>query len=176
MRHRDNWYINFVRERLGITAKGHESYSLTGDKWRLKITRAADVAAVKNLLEHHGWVSRKSPERPCPSGPLDEKGFERAWVELHSSADVARSGRKRTPTPRLRVYGSRPLLEEANMVIAAGAGLSPRKLQKIATGTGETWCLCYTGKSFRNMINWLYAGAELYNPEAREKLETRKRI
>ena len=171
VRHRDRWYVDVVREHLGITAEGHESYSRTGNQWRLKVTRAADVAAVRNLLEHHGWVPRKSRERPYPSGHLDDKGFVRAWVELHSSADVARTGRKRKPTPRLRVYGSQPLLDELNRVVTAGAGLPPRKLQRVATGTGETWCLYYTGRSFRAVVEWLYAGAELYNPAVRERFE-----
>ncbi|NHM25883.1 hypothetical protein G7K71_02420 [Desulfofundulus sp. TPOSR] len=170
VRHRDSWYVNVVRKYLGVTAEGHESYSRTGNQWRLKITRAADVAAVRNLLERHGWAPRKAPERPYPCGNIDDRGFVRAWVELHSSADVARTGKKRMPTPRLRVYGSQPLLEEMNRVIAVGAGWLPRKLHLIATVTGETWCLCYTGGSFRAVVDWLYAGAGLYNPAVRERL------
>ena len=73
------------------------------------------------------------------------------------------------PTPRLRAYGSKPLLEELNRVVAAGVGLPPRKLQRMATGTGETWCLYYTGGSFRAVVEWLYAGAGLYNPAVRER-------
>lgn len=171
VRHRDRWYVDIVRKHLGITAKEHESYSRTGNQWRLKITRAADVAAVRNLLERHGWAPRKAPERPYPCGNIDDRGFVRTWVELHSSADVARTGRKRTPTPRLRVYGSFPMLEEMNRVIAVGTGLPPRKLQLIATVTGESWCLYYTGGSFCAVVNWLYAGAGLYNPAVWERFE-----
>ncbi|MGB9803911.1 hypothetical protein, partial [Desulfofundulus sp.] len=71
VRHRDRWYVDVVREYLGITAEGHESYSRTGNQWRLKITRAADVAAVRNLLECYGWTPRKAPERPYPYGNVD---------------------------------------------------------------------------------------------------------
>lgn len=159
MRHRDRLYIDIVREHLGITAEGHESYSYTGDQWRLKITRAADILTVKSLLERHGWTPRQAPERPYPSGSINDRGFIRAWVELHSSADIARTGRKRAPAPRLRIYGNRFLLEEMNRIIAAGAGLSPRTLQKTSNET--TVALYYTGKSFRAAINWLYTGAEL---------------
>ncbi|WP_353928722.1 hypothetical protein [Desulfofundulus kuznetsovii] len=155
VRHRDRWYVDVVREHLGVTACGHESYSRTGNQWRLKIIRAADVVTVRSLLEHHGWTPRKTPERSYPSGNIDDRGFVRAWVELHSSADVARTGRKRMLTPRLRVYGSQPLLDELNQVVAAGVGLPPRKLQRVATGTGETWCLYYTGGSFRAVVDWL---------------------
>ncbi|WP_165859226.1 hypothetical protein [Desulfofundulus salinus] len=169
VRHRDRWYVDVVREYLGVTAEGHESYSRTGNQWRLKITRAVDVAAVRNLLERHRWVPRKAPERPYPSGNIDDRGFVRAWVELHSSADVARTGRKRAPTPRLRVYGSRLLMEEVNLVITAGTGVSLRTLQKTENDT--TAVLYYAGKSFRVVVDWLYAGAELYNPIVREKIE-----
>lgn len=88
-----------------------------------------------------------------------------------AAADVARTGRKRTPTPRLRVYGSFPMLEEMNRVIAVGTGLLPKKLQLVTTGTGETWCLYYTGESFRAVVEWLYAGAGLYNPAVWERFE-----
>ncbi|SHJ83633.1 helix-turn-helix domain-containing protein [Desulfofundulus thermosubterraneus] len=171
VRHRDRWYVDVVLEHLGVTAEGHESYSRTGNQWRLKITRAVDVATVRNLLERHGWAPRKAPERPYPYGNVDDRGFVRAWVELHSSADVARTGRKREPTSRLRVYGSQPLLKELNRVVAVGVGLPPRRLQRMVTGTGETWCLYYTGGSFCAVVDWLYAGAGLYNPAVRERLE-----
>ena len=39
VRHRDNWYIDTVREHFGITATVHESYSNSGNQYRLKITR-----------------------------------------------------------------------------------------------------------------------------------------
>jgi hypothetical protein len=163
--------MDAVREYLGITADGHESYSHTGSQWRLKITRAADVVTIRNLLERHEWAPRKSRERPYPSGPLNDMGFVRAWLELHSSADVVRTGRKRMPTPRLRVYGSQPLMEELNRVVTAGMGLPPRKLQRVTTGTGETWCLYYFGGSFRAVVDWLYAGIELFNPTTRNRFE-----
>lgn len=163
--------MDAVREYLGGTADGHESYSYTGSQWRLKITRAADVVTIRNLLERHEWAPRKSRERPYPSGPLNDMGFVRAWLELHSSADVVRTGRKRMPTPRLRVYGSQPLMEELNRVVTAGMGLPPRKLQRVATGTGETWCLYYFGGSFRAVVDWLYAGIELFNPTTRNRFE-----
>lgn len=169
VRHRDKWYVDVVREYLGITADGHESYSNTGRQWRLKITRTADVAMVRDLLERYGWVPRKSRERPYPSGPLNDRGFVRAWVELHSSADVVRTGRQRMPTPRLRIYGSQPLMEQLNRVIALGVNLPPRKLQRITTGTGETWCLYFSGNSFRAIVDWLYTGIKLFNVTTRNR-------
>lgn len=167
VRNRDRWYIDTIREYLGVTAEGHESYSNTGNQWRLKITRATDVLTVKTLLERHGWTPRQAPKRPYPVGNINDKGFIRAWVELHSSADIARVGRKRTPPPRLRVYGNWFLLEGINRIIAAGAGLSPRTLQKTTNET--TAALCYIGKSFRAVVRWLYTDAEIYNPKAFER-------
>lgn len=96
--HRDRWYINTVREQLGITASGHSSSSSTEDQRRLKITTAADVATVKNLLERHAYSIRNVPDRTHPCAPLNDRGFVRAWVELHSCVDVAYVGRERLPT------------------------------------------------------------------------------
>ncbi|NPV28353.1 MAG: hypothetical protein HPY58_01595 [Firmicutes bacterium] len=50
--------------------------------------------------------------------------------------------------PRLRIYGNQALLEEVNRVVAAGAGLPPRKLQKVSTNTGTVCSLYYTGEVF----------------------------
>lgn len=169
VRHRDKWYVDTVRDQLGITANSHQSYSNSDDQWRLKIARAADVATLRNLLERHGWTPRNASERPYPSGPLDDRGFVRAWVELHASADVAHTGRTRVPTPRLRIYGNWLFLQEINRVISMGTGLGLRKPQK--TPKDSTMGLYYTGKSFPSVIQWLYTGAELYNPAAREKFE-----
>lgn len=169
LRHRDRWYIDAVKQHLGIPARGHESHSNTGGQWRLKITRSADVAAIKTLLEHNGWTHRKALERPYPRGPLDDRGFVRAWVELHGSADVARTGRKREPTPRLRVYGNRLLMEKINHIITANTGLPMRALQKTTNET--TVALYYYGKSFRAVVDWLYAGAEIYNSAMRTRCQ-----
>ncbi|GEA15370.1 hypothetical protein E308F_16140 [Moorella sp. E308F] len=169
LRHRDRWYIEVVKQYFRIASCGHESHSNTGTQWRLKITRAADVAAVKTILERYGWTPRKAPERPYPHGPLDDRGFVRAWVELHGSADVTRIGRKRTLTPRLRVYGNRVLMDDINRVIATGTGLPLRTLQK--TVNEATVALYYYGKSFRTVVDWLYAGAELYNLLVRARFE-----
>lgn len=168
VRHRDKWYIDTVRDRLGITAAGHGSYSNTGDQWRLKITRAVDVTAVKRLLDAHGWTARNSPERHFPVGSLNEQGFVRAWVELHSSADIARVGRGRKPTPRLRIYGNVVFMEEINQLLSSLVGVSERTIQKTPNET--TKALYYTGSSFCAILEWLYHGSELSNPEAREKL------
>lgn len=168
VRHRDKWYIDTVRNQLGITAGGHQSYSNTDDQWRLKIARAADAATARNLLQRHGWSPRNAFERPYPNRPLDDRGFVRAWVELHASADVAHTGRTRAPTPRLRIYGNWLLLQEINRIISIGTGLRLRKPQK--TSNENTVGLYYTGKSFVAVVHWLYAGADLYNPTAKEKL------
>jgi len=167
VRHRDKWYIDTVREHLGISAAGHQSYSGTGSQYRLKITRAADLASVKAVLEAHGWQSRKSPQRPYPCGPVNDRGFVRAWVELHASADVARAGRQRLPVSRLRIYGNRLLMKGINRVISAGAGVPLRTPQKTANET--TVALFYVGSSFRAVTGWLYAGVSLYNPAAHDK-------
>lgn len=168
VRHRDRWYVDTVREYLGITARPQRSRSRTDVQWRLKISRAEDVQVLRSILEHYGWTPRKAPERPYPKGQIDDRGFIRAWVELHSCADTTRTGKRRAPAPRLRIYGNRLLLEEINLLISAGANVRPRKLQRTQNET--TAALCYTWGNCISVLNWLYAGAELYNPDARERL------
>jgi len=166
VRHRDRWYIDMVRDYLGITVVGHGSYSKTGDQWRLKITRAVDVALVREILETHGWAARNASERPFPSGPVNERGFIRAWVELHSSADIARIGQKRKPMPRLRIYGNAVLIAEINRLLSVMTGVPERAIQKTTNEITKT--LYYTGSSFSVILEWLYREVELTNLEARK--------
>jgi len=168
VRHRDPWYPEAIRTYLSITARVHKSFSNTGSQARLKIARIADMNKVKQLLYLHGWTPRQSKERLYPSGPLNDRGFIRAWIEIHSHADIARTGRKRKPTPRLRVYGNKLLLEEMNLIIAGRANVQPRTLQR--TGNEITKALYYTGRNFRAVLEWLYDMAELYNPDTKAKL------
>ncbi|OPX84589.1 MAG: hypothetical protein A4E53_03847 [Pelotomaculum sp. PtaB.Bin104] len=111
----------------------------------------------------------ETQEGSAEAVPPWSRGFIRAWVELHSSIDVARIGQKKAPTPRLRIYGNRLLMEEMNHIISAGTGVSVRALQKTANET--TVGLYYVGRSFRTVFQWLYDGASLYNPVVREKFQ-----
>lgn len=65
----------------------------------------------------HGWTKRNDPERCYPAGSVNDKGFIRAWVELHSSADLHCSGRIRKTSPRLRIYGNKSLMATMNEII-----------------------------------------------------------
>lgn len=109
----------------------------------LRIARAAEVGFMKELLENHGWVLRNTPEKPYPYGVINGRGFVRAWVELRSSADIARPGQRRRPTPRLRIYGNWSLIDGINRVIAAETKLGLRKPQRTPKET--TVALYYTG-------------------------------
>jgi len=167
IRHRNSWYINTIKQYLAITSKAQASLSSTGQQTRLKIVRAADVLSIRRLLTTQGWKPRQSFERPYPVGPINNQGFIRGWVELHSSIDITRNGRKRTATPRLRIYGNWALLKEINLCITAGTGLQPRTLQK--TTNNITKQIIFTGQSYREVREWLYEGSELSNPAKREQ-------
>lgn len=67
------------------------------------------------------------------------------------------------------MYGNRVLMEDINRIIAAGTGLPLRAMQKTANET--TVALYYYGKSFRTVVDWLYAGADLYNQAVRARFE-----
>ncbi|MGB9887751.1 MAG: hypothetical protein ACPLRW_12265 [Moorellales bacterium] len=127
VRHKDRWYPEVVKRWLGVTAGIHEISSRTGRQHRLKVSRAADVAALENIFARHGWSPRNAPRRPYPAGAVDDRGFIRAWVELHSSYDMATLGRKKVLVPRLRIYGNYELLEEISRVLAAACGVGLRK-------------------------------------------------
>lgn len=167
LRHRDRWYIETAREFLHVSASVHTSYSNTGNQARLKIFRGEDAYKVTQLLDRHGWARRKAEERPYPQGPVDDRGFVRAWVELHSCADITYPGRKRKATPRLRIYGNEVLMEEINAVLCAAIGSRPRKLQK--TVNEITKALYFTGRSYRAVLDWLYQTWELSNDKVRDK-------
>ncbi len=169
IRHRDPWYSETVRDYLGLEMSVQSSYSRTGPQARLKVAGAEDIAFIREILAFRGWTPRQAAQRPYPSGSVNDRGFVRAWVEIHSTSDIARTGRRRQETPRLRVYGNWDLLAEINAVIAVGARVSPRKLQK--TVNEITKALYFTGASYVAVVEWLYEDCGMSNPVARARLE-----
>ncbi len=169
IRHRDIFFPALIKDHFKIGTAIQEGYSRTGIQYRLKITRGSQVSSFDTILASQGWASRNNEERPYPAKNVCDKGFIRAWVELHSSADTYRTGRKRTPTPRLRIYGNKILIEEINWIISANTGLKQRKIQNAANET--TKILYYVGKSFKTVLWWLYSNPEIFNPAARERIE-----
>lgn len=165
VRHRDKWYPEAVKSWLGITAGIREVSSGTGRQYRLKVSRAADIATLENIFARYGWSPRNAPRRPYPAGEVDDRGFIRAWVELHSSYDMAAMRLTKTLRPRLRIYGNYELLNEVNWMLAAACGVGLRKLQKAPSTT--TKIIYYVGESCRAVLAWLYHGAGLFNPRSK---------
>ena len=169
LRHRDRWYVDTVRDYLDITAAVQKVSSHTGSQYRLKIVRSEWVKEVSGLLEAHEWRPRNAQERSYPTGSLNDRGFCRAWVELHSSLDIRRAKKRNGsyyPQRRLRVYGNWALLEEMNYILCAGAGLQPRTLQN--TANDITKALYFQGSAVAPVLSWLYSEAEIWNPSALE--------
>lgn len=167
--HRDPFFIQTIREHLHISAEG---YAPKADQMRLKISRKADIDTIEGLIIPHGWRRRTAAERPYPSGNVHHRGFIRAWVELHSTADF-RSVRRRGRLYRQRrliIYGNWSLLEEMNYIISSATGLIPRTLQHIKKND-ITKALYYHASSVAIVVSWLYEGAELWNPASKRKLE-----
>jgi|LFRM01.1.fsa_nt_gb hypothetical protein len=166
--HRDTFFIETIKNHLRLSAKGFRTRD--GAQLRLKISTKRDIATIENMILPHGWKPRKKKERPYPSGSIDDRGFVRAWVELHSTADFRSTGRKGySRQHRLRVYGNWALLEKMNLVISSATGLAPRRLQP--TTTEITKVIYYHGSSVATVVYWLYDGADLWNPLARQRLE-----
>lgn len=166
-RHRDRWYCETVRELLGLSCGIQESHSRTGAQYRLKITRAADVTRLAETLAAHGWEPRQAEIRPYPAGALDDRGFIRAWCEVHSHLDIRQAKRRdgsHYPQKRLRVYGNAALLETINQILSSATGLQSRTLQ--TTANDITKALYYQGRAVQPVIDWLYMDAGLMHPTA----------
>lgn len=166
VRHKDIFFLSLLKEHLEIESSIQKRYSPTDTQYRLKISRGSYIKSIDALLTSQGWTSRNNKKRPYPSGPVNDKGFIRAWIELHSSADIHRTGRKRIPMPRLRIYGNMYLITEINDIISANTNLNQREIQKTSNKT--TKALYYVSKSFQTVFDWLYKDFEIYNPIARE--------
>lgn len=166
IRHRDRWYIDICREYLGISSSIQEVSSRTGPQYRLKIVKRDIVQSLTDLLQYHGWSPRKAQERAYPAGAINDRGFCRAWVELHGVIDIrqvkARDGAYR-PQKRLRIYGNYLLLSEINGILAAATGERPKKLQ--ATSNTITKALYFQGNSATPVLTWLYNAAEIGHPK-----------
>ena len=162
--HEDKWYIDTVQEHLGV--EGFASYSSSGGQWTLRINRPADVISLRQILDVQAWTPGNAMERPYPDGPLDDRGFIRAWFELHSKVDMVRTGRERKQTPRLRVTGEKNLLYDLKGVLSLWTG-APGRLQKTSA---DTQILYYHGSVFLGLLDWLYDGAALSNLGVRERL------
>lgn len=168
IRHRDPFFLKTIKDILKLEPVIQKSYSHTRDQYRLKISRHRDILFLDELYSTHGWTKRNDRKRYYPAGPINDKGFIRAWLELHSSVDICRSGRKKRPLSRLRIYGNRLLIQDINEIISANTGLKLRALQKTSNET--TKALWYTGSSAKDVFNWLYQDAEIFNPNVREKI------
>lgn len=155
IRHRNSWFLECAKNYLQIPNACFMLDARTGKQTVLKIRRALYVDRIDQLLLTHGWQPRNAFERPYPRDNINDRGFIRAWVELHSSIDIAHIGRKRNPTPRLRVYGNEHMMRDMNLVISAATGLKPRTLQK--TANEITKALYYHGSSVRVVYDWLYS-------------------
>ena len=170
LRHRDRWYIDTARECLNISAAVQKVKSRTGPQYRLKIIRPELVESITILLKSNGWQPRKAHERPYPTGGINDRGFIRAWVELHGSLDIRqvkdRKGNHH-PQERLRIYGNWSMLDEMNNTLCYATGLNPRTLQP--TSGEVTKALYFQGSSVSKVIAWVYGGAEIWNTAARER-------
>lgn len=172
VRHRDPWYPETVRGALDLLPSIHKVIYKGNPQYRLKIKSQKEVSALQRILTLHGWQPRQASERPYPSGSLNDRGFIRAWVELHGATDIRmawKRNRSKYPQKRLRIYGNWALLEEMNYILSAATGLPPRTLQP--TGNHITKVLHYQGSSVPPVLDWLYDQAEIWNPAARARLE-----
>lgn len=111
--HRESFFIDIIRDHLNLSAKGFRARG--GTQLRLKISSIRDIETVENMILPHGWRPRNQRERPYPSDSIDDRGFIRAWVELHSTMDLRSVGRRSNHRQhRLRIFGNWALLEDCS--------------------------------------------------------------
>lgn len=109
------------------------------------------------LLLSLGWEGRKSKDRSMPDGELDLE----AWTKGYCSVMAHPESR------RVRVYGSRSILEGLNRLLGEFVGVLPKKIQEVNTRTGHTCALYYQGTDeVDRLAGWLseepdYLGRDL---------------
>lgn len=172
LRHRDRFFLSAVRDYMKIGTGIQVIASRSGPQYRIKIVRKKTVEEMCTLLHGYGWKPRNAAERTYPNGEINHRGFIRAWVELHATADIRQSKNRNgtySPQKRLRIYGNWLLLEDINRILCSETGLKPRRLQN--TQNQITKALYFQGASITSVLEWLYEGAEIWNPAVRERME-----
>jgi len=101
------------------------AFLLDKEQYVLKIPFSAD------LFRGFGWAERNADERNIPALE-DYQDFLRAYLELHSSADILRT--KRGKRLRLRIYGNHVLIQSINSILAEQVGVLPKKPQPCPNG------------------------------------------
>ena len=168
IRHRDRALVTLLQDLLDVSGSITTGSTPSGLQTRLKISRTTIVRSLRQWLTDQGWTPRQAAVRPYPMGPLDDRAFIRAWMELHAVTDQARTGRRRQYRVRLRIYGNYALLTTMNNQISTGTGLALRTLQN--TTNVSTRALYYTGQSAHTVLQWLYQDATVWHPAAQTRL------
>lgn len=135
--YRDKRILQEVKNFFGLKAQLITGKSRTGIQYRLYITGDVRQSLLK-WLQELGWSNRNAEIRKYPEGPILDREFLQAYIEIHSSLDYPKG------KPRLRIYGNKHFIFRANEVISREFAVGLKTPQKI---TEKTYCLYYQKKS-----------------------------
>lgn len=163
LRHKDRYFLDVVRQELGVTANLHQVTHKGRPQYRLKIS-GFDVSSLESI----GWQPPREGRRRYPK-IAEHHDFIRAYIEVHGRIDTLtirdRRRNRAQKQPRLRIYGNKAFLNELTEVLAAEVGIGVKKVQK-ATNLSETsGILYYTSRAeLQSIIDYLYQpGTRLLN-------------
>lgn len=120
------------------------------------------------LLLSLGWEGRKNKGRSIPDGEIDLEAWTRGYCSI-----MAHPEKK-----RVRVYGSRSILEELNYLLGEFVGVQPKKIQDVNTRTGHTCALYYQGADeVAQLSGWLseepeYLGGDVCSDQESDRTDT----
>lgn len=171
LRHRDRYFLDTVRESLGLQGTIFLGSSRTGPQYKLKVFHF-DLGYMESL----GWQSRQNEQRNYPSIP-EHPGFIRAYLEIHSILDtitVRKYDRPPRTGPRLRIYGNRLFLEQLSQVLVTEIGVGLKKVQKATNFSVPSGILYYQSRAeLLRIYHYLYSPNPLcYHPTYRENFNT----
>lgn len=154
LRHKARFFLDVVKDELGVTA---DVYTVT-HKGQLQHRLKAHGYDTARELEHLGWQPRWAEERDYP-GITDHRDFIRAYLEIHAAADIMtirKRGRARR-NPRLRIYGNRTFLQELTEVLAAQVGTHVKTVQKATNQSEVSGILYYSSMvELENIFSYIY--------------------
>jgi hypothetical protein len=153
IRHKDYNIIKRLADELG--RKPYPLHQPGKEQWAAHVPVSHPLYA---YLVSLGWASRWNVDRPYPAGDIDHGEFIRGFVSVHHTLSKTKLGRSKALFPRLRIYGSKTILEAIDRHFVASLGTTPKTVQK--HGRSEICHILYyqSKKEVPVLLNFLGLG------------------
>lgn len=137
---------NKDREKLHplSVVTGKQPFRLRNRKtWCIKLAPSHPFVV---YLFRIGWEGRKNKERGMPNGDVDLQAWTKGYCSVMAHI---KSG-------RIRIYGSRLIMEGLNGMLGKYVGVKPKKIYDVHTNTGQTCELSYgAAGEINSLARWL---------------------